>query len=48
MNDAGRKSTTIARKLRDVEALPEADADLLLTGDVGPVIDLDESPRESK
>ena len=48
LDDAGRKSTTIARKLRDVEALPEADADLLLTGDVGPVIDLDESPRESK
>jgi DNA recombination protein RmuC len=48
LDDAGRKSTTIARKLRDVEALPEADADLLLTGDVGPVIDLDEPPRESK
>ncbi len=28
-----RKSTTIARKLRDVEALPEAEADRLLTGD---------------
>jgi DNA recombination protein RmuC len=48
LDDAGRKSTTIARKLRDVEALPEADADLLLTGDVGPIIDLDESPREAK
>ncbi len=48
LDDAGRKSTTIARKLRDVEALPEADADLLLTGDVGPVIDLDEPPREAK
>jgi DNA recombination protein RmuC len=48
LDDAGRKSTTIARKLRDVEALPEADADLLLTGDAGPVIDLDEPPREAK
>ena len=27
LDDAGRKSTTIARKLRDVEALPEAEAD---------------------
>jgi len=33
LDDAGRKSTTIARKLRDVEALPEAEADRLLTGD---------------
>ena len=34
---AARKSTTIARKLRDVEALPEAEADRLLTGEgVGP------------
>ena len=31
--DAGRKSTTIARKLRDVEALPELEADRLLTGE---------------
>ncbi len=30
LDDAGRKSTTIARKLRDVEALPEAEADRLL------------------
>jgi DNA recombination protein RmuC len=30
LDDAGRKSRTIARKLRDVEALPEAEADLLL------------------
>src|SRR5664279_2944737 len=34
LDDAGRKSTTIARKLRDVEALPEAEADRLLTGEV--------------
>ncbi|MEP7181582.1 MAG: DNA recombination protein RmuC [Betaproteobacteria bacterium] len=33
LDDAGRKSTTIARKLRDVEALPEAEADRLLTSD---------------
>ena len=33
LDDAGRKSTTIARKLRDVEALPEQEADRLLTGD---------------
>ena len=32
-DDAGRKSTTIARKLRDVEALPENEADRLLTGE---------------
>jgi len=38
LDDAGRKSTTIARKLRDVEALPEAEADRLLTGeDVGAI-----------
>ncbi len=33
LDDAGRKSTTIARKLRDVEALPENEADRLLTGE---------------
>jgi len=33
LDDAGRKSTTIARKLRDVEALPESEADRLLTGE---------------
>ena len=43
LEDAGRKSTTIARKLRDVEALPEAEADRLLTGDVGELIDVDPS-----
>jgi DNA recombination protein RmuC len=48
LDDAGRKSTTIARKLRDVEALPEADADRLLTGDAGALIDLDETPSEAK
>ena len=33
LDDAGRKSTTIARKLRAVEALPEGEADRLLTGE---------------
>lgn len=35
LDDAGRKSTTIARKLRDVEALPQVEADRLLTGESG-------------
>ena len=35
LDDAGRKSTTIAKKLRDVEALPQAEADRLLTGEAG-------------
>lgn len=46
LDDAGRKSTTIARKLRDVEALPEGEADRLLTGDAGPVIDLAAGRRD--
>ncbi len=33
LDEAGRKSTTIARKLRDVEALPQAEADRLLIGE---------------
>ena len=42
IDDAGRKSTTIARKLRDVEALPDAEADRLLTGDdAGATLDPD-------
>ncbi len=45
LDDAGRKSTTIARKLRDVEALPEAEADRLLTGESGSIIDLDAAPE---
>ena len=49
LDDAGRKSTTIARKLRDVEALPEGEADRLLTGDAGFVLDaLPLPPPESK
>ena len=43
LDEAGRKSTTIARKLRDVEALPEDEADRLLTPmESSAVIDLDE------
>jgi DNA recombination protein RmuC len=41
LDEAGRKSTTIARKLRDVEALPEADADRLLTGGEAVIYDLE-------
>ncbi len=39
LDDAGRKSTTIARRLRDVEALPEVEADRLLTGEPGRLLD---------
>ena len=42
LDDASKKSTTIARKLRDVEALPEDEADRLLTSESGPVIDIDD------
>lgn len=49
LDDAGRKSTTIARKLRDVEALPEVEADRLLTGELGVVLDADSaSPADTK
>ncbi len=46
LDDAGRKSTTIARRLRDVEALPETEADRLLTGAPGFV--LDDPPQDTK
>ena len=42
LDEAGRKSTTIARKLRDVEALPEDEADRLLTSEGSDVIELDD------
>ncbi|MFO1325017.1 MAG: DNA recombination protein RmuC [Burkholderiales bacterium] len=49
LDDAGRKSTTIARKLRDVEALPEGEADRLLTGETGLVLDSDDAaPPDTK
>jgi DNA recombination protein RmuC len=39
LDEAGKKSSTIARKLRDVEAMPEAQADRLLAGGEGMVYD---------
>jgi DNA recombination protein RmuC len=42
LDEAGRKSTTIARKLRDVEALPDVEADELLAGGEARVIDVDD------
>jgi DNA recombination protein RmuC len=46
LDEAGRKSSTIVRKLRDVEALPEAEAERLLIGAEGIVYDaeLDSEP----
>jgi DNA recombination protein RmuC len=45
LDDASRKSTTIARKLRDVEALPQVEADDLLTGEEAMLDDLDAPVR---
>jgi DNA recombination protein RmuC len=42
LDDASRKSTTIARKLRDVEALPDDEADRLLTSEGGRLVDVDD------
>jgi len=42
LDDASKKSTTIARKLRDVEALPEDEAERLLTSEGSRIIDLDD------
>ena len=47
LDDASRKSTTIARKLRDVEALPEPEADRLLTGEAGSVYEADDAVEPS-
>ncbi len=48
LDDASRKSTTIARKLRDVETLPQAEADRLLTGGDGVVLEAEtESDADS-
>jgi DNA recombination protein RmuC len=41
LDEAGRKSTTIARKLRDVEALPADEADRLLTSEATNIIDIE-------
>jgi DNA recombination protein RmuC len=46
LDDASRKSTTIAKKLRDVEALPQGEADRLLTGEGASVLDLSAEPAE--
>ncbi|HSC23431.1 MAG TPA: DNA recombination protein RmuC [Casimicrobiaceae bacterium] len=48
LDEAGRKSTTIARKLRDVEALPEDEADRLLTGNERRVIDVDDDESDTQ
>ena len=47
LDDAGRKSSLIAQKLREVEALPEQEADRLLAPDSGTIIELDLEPRTS-
>jgi DNA recombination protein RmuC len=47
LDDASRKSTTIAKRLRDVEALPEAEADSLLTGESGGADLLSDAPPQS-
>jgi len=39
LDEAGKKSTTIVRKLRDVEALPPAEAERVLTGEAEAVDD---------
>jgi DNA recombination protein RmuC len=44
LDEAGRKSTTIVRKLRDVEALPPAEAERVLTGEVETVEDETDEP----
>ena len=41
LDDASRKSTTIARKLRDVETLPQPEADRILIGEEDDMFDAD-------
>jgi DNA recombination protein RmuC len=41
LDEAGRKSTIIAQKLRDVEALPEGEADRLLSGETRSTVAID-------
>jgi DNA recombination protein RmuC len=45
LDDAGRKSTTIARKLRDIEAMPEAEADRLLSDNTQAAIEFEPVPE---
>jgi DNA recombination protein RmuC len=47
IDDAGRKSTTIARKLRDVEALPVEDADRLLVGAAASTLGVEDPADET-
>ena len=47
LDEAGRKSTTIARKLRDVEALPEDEADRILTSEGARIIELDDDDADA-
>ena len=42
LDEAGRKSTTIAKRLRDVEALPQLEAERVLSGEAETVEDEDE------
>ena len=42
LDEAGKKSGTIARKLRDVEALPDTDADELLIGTQNGIFELEQ------
>ena len=44
LDEAGRKSTTIVRKLRDVEALPATEAERVLTGEAETVEDEIDEP----
>ena len=49
IDDAEREYAAIARKLRDVETLPEADADKLLTSEPRLVYDADaDAPPEAE
>ena len=44
LDEAGRKSTTIVRKLREVEALPATEAERVLTGEAEAVADEADEP----
>jgi DNA recombination protein RmuC len=44
LDEAGRKSTTIVRKLRDVEALPPAEAERVLTGEAEAIEEESDEP----
>ena len=44
LDEAGRKSTTIAKRLRDVEALPQLEAERVLAGEAEAIEDNDVEP----